>query len=158
MPICIFRDGSKKEYERSELYIKKRQTSSDGSGYSASAPSSPHSKVSPRFSPRLSPRVGPTTSPSSSATSQPASVTTSQAQSKAPSLAFADEVASFSRQHSLQVVCTTSSQSLHLYGTALQEKIKDGAGRPTLLPPSTFPGGQRKILNTLYIPKVHVCI
>ncbi|XP_022808175.1 nuclear receptor corepressor 1-like [Stylophora pistillata] len=136
--IKMEREGSKKEFEKSELQTKKWQTSSEGSGYSTSAPSSPHSRVSPKISPRLSPRVGPTTPPCSTSQLTLVPVSSSgQDQSKASSPSFSDEAASFSRHPSLQVVCTTSSsQSLKMYGAAVHEKIRDSTGQPALISPS----------------------
>lgn len=143
---CISRDGAKKDHERSELQPKKRQTSTEGSGYSLSnrtdsAPSSPHSKVSPRFSPRQ-----PTTPPLSLA-SQPLLITTSQVQSsKAPLMTSPKDASSFSKQHSIQLASTISSQPMTISGTNMQEKLKDVTGRPA--PISLLPsgGGQKKVL------------
>jgi len=148
---CISRDGIKKDHERSELQPKKRQTSTEGSGYSLqnrpdSAPSSPHSKLSPRFSP-----CRPTTPPFS-VTSQPLLITASQVQSsKAPSMTSPSEAASFSKQHSIHFAASASSQSMTKSGTNLQEKLKDATGRPA--PISLLPsgGGQRKVQKTSFL-------
>lgn len=148
---CISRDGIKKDHERSELQPKKRQTSTEGSGYSLqnrpdSAPSSPHSKLSPRFSP-----CRPTTPPFP-VTSQPLLITASQVQSsKAPSMTSPSEAASFSKQHSMHFAASASSQSMTKSDTNLQEKLKDATGRPA--PISLLPsgGGQRKVQKTSFL-------
>ena len=148
---CISRDGTKKDHERSELQPKKRQTCTEGSGYSIqnrpdSAPSSPHSKVSPRFSP-----CRPTTPPFSMA-SQPLLITASQLQSsKAPSMTSPSDTASFSKQHSINFAVSTSSQSMVTSGTNMQDKLKNATGRPA--PISLLPsgGGQRKVQKSSFV-------
>lgn len=138
--IKIERDGTKKDHERSELQPKKRQTSTEGSGYSLqnqpdSAPSSPHSKISPRFSP-----CRPTTPPFSVAT-QPLLITSSQVQSsKALSMTSPSDAASFSKQHSMHFAASTSSQSMITSGTNMQEKLNNATGRPA--PISLLPSGE----------------
>lgn len=155
---CISRDGTKKDHERSELQPKKRQTSTEGSGYSLqnqpdSAPSSPHSKISPRFSP-----CRPTTPPFSVAT-QPLLITSSQVQSsKALSMTSPSDAASFSKQHSMHFAASTSSQSMITSGTNRQEKLNNATGRPA--PISLLPSGegQRKVQNHVSFERTHICI
>lgn len=150
---CIFRDGTKKDHERSELQPKKRQTTTEGSGFSLqnrpdSTPSSPHSKVSPRFSP-----CRPTTPPFSVA-SQPLLITASQVQSsKAPSMTSPSETASFSKQHTMHFAASASSQSMTISGTSMQQKLKDATGRPA--PISLLPSGsdQRKVQKYFLLQK-----
>ena len=152
------RDGSRRDFERSESHSKKRQSSTEGNGHSSqqqstTAPMSPHSKkVSPRFSPRQqSPRAWPASPPSStsSAVTQPLLVVTSQSTSSSnvPSVSSSDDGILASKQRPLLTVCSTPSQSVPGYGPVLGNKLKDGTGRPTLISSlSTHEGLQRKVV------------
>lgn len=150
------RDGSRRDFERSESHSKKRQSSTEGSGNSSqqqstSASISPHtSRVSPRFSPRQqSPRARPASPPSStsSATTQPLLIVTSQSTSlsKVPSVSSSDDGILASKQHPLLTICSTPSQSVPGYGPVLGSKLKDGTGRPTLISSLSPHEGQRKV-------------
>lgn len=157
------RDGSRRDYERTESHSKKRQSSTEGSGHSSqqqstSAPMSPHSsKVSPRFSPRQqSPRAQPVSPPSStsSAATQPLLIVTSQStsSSKVPSVSSSDDGILASKQHPLLMVCPPTSQSVPGYGPILGNRLKDGTGRPTLISSlAPHEGLQRKVVLQYHV-------